>query len=110
MDLTAWLATFDPDAVSYEPGNPPLQGQEALRRFFAQFTSLFQTVGLQEEFISVVGNRAAAKWVGQGVGKNGRPVTFEGIDLFEISDRGQIQTLHGYWNPEPLMAELLGAN
>lgn len=106
LDGEAWLATFAPDAVSYEPGSPPLQGQAALGAYFQQITQLFDQVGLQEEFVSIQGNEAAVKWTGRGVSKSGREVTFAGIDIFEINDQGKIQVVKGYWDPAAMMADL----
>ena len=48
------------------------------------------------------------KFTGHGTGKNGRQVTFEGIDVFEINQEGTIETMWGYWNPAALMAQLQG--
>jgi steroid delta-isomerase len=108
MDLDAWLGTFAADAVDHEPvGTPPVVGHQRLRQFFQTITAAFEKVGITEDHVFVAGNRAAVKWTGRGVGKNGRAVTFEGIDVFEINEQGKIQTLWGYWNPAPLMAELM---
>jgi steroid Delta-isomerase len=106
MDVEAWLATFAPDAVSYEPGSPPLTNREARYQFFQGIATQFETVGLTEDFISFVGNEVAVKWTGRGLGKNGRAVKFEGIDLFEFNAAGQIQTLRVYWDPAAVLAEL----
>lgn len=106
LDGEAWVATFAPDAVSYEPGSPPLQGHTALRGFFQQIAGLFDRVGLHEEFMSIQGNEVAVKWTGRGVSKDGREVTFAGIDIFEINDQGKIQVIKGYWDPAAMMAEL----
>lgn len=105
-DMEAWVATFAPDAVSYEPGGPPLQGHGALRQFFQGVTGAFKQVGLSEDQVFVVGQEAAVKWTGRGVGKNGRAVTFEGIDIFTVNEEGKIQTLKAYWEPAAMMAEL----
>jgi len=107
MDSEAWVATFAEDAVSHDPvGAPPLEGKEALRQFFAGITGAFETVGLTEDSVFVAGNGAAVKWTGRGKGRNGREVTFEGIDVFEINEDGLIQQVRAYWNPAALMAEL----
>jgi steroid delta-isomerase len=108
MDAQAWVATMAEDAISHEPDNPPLQGHIALGQFFQGLADTFETVGLTEEFVSIVGNQAAVKWRGQGVGKNGRAVTFEGIDLFEFNADGKIQTLYAYWDPAAMMRDLQG--
>ncbi len=34
LDCEAWVSTFAADAVSHEPGNPPLAGHDMLRAFF----------------------------------------------------------------------------
>ena len=108
MDLEAWLANFAEDAVSYDPvGAPPTQGHRGLRQFWEMIGGAFETFGLTEENIFVAGNGAAVKWRGAGVGKNGRAVTFEGIDVFEVNGQGKIQKMYGYWDPAPVMAELM---
>lgn len=108
MNGAAWLTTMAENIISYEPGNPPLQGHAALGQFFQELSDAFETVGLTEDFVAIVGNRAAVKWSGQGIGKNGRAVTFEGIDLFEFNADGKIQTVHAYWDPAAMMQELQG--
>jgi steroid delta-isomerase len=106
-DVDAWLATFAADAVSQDPvGAPPMKGHAALRQFFEGIAGAFERVGLFEDHVFVVGNEAAVKWTGRGMGKNGREVTFEGIDIFEINEEGKIQTLRAYWQPAAMMAEL----
>ncbi|HZT78683.1 MAG TPA: nuclear transport factor 2 family protein [Gemmataceae bacterium] len=108
MDPEAWLATFAEDAVSYDPvGGVPIEGHRGLRQFYETITLAFDKVGITEGTVFVAGNQAAAQWKGHGLGKNGREVTFEGIDVFEINDRGKIQRLWGYWDPAPLMEELM---
>src|SRR5215208_2947100 len=100
MDVEAWLATFAVDAISHDPvGGRPLEGHDSLRQFFGGIAGAFEAVGLTEDSVFVSGNEAAVKWTGRGVGKNGRQVTFEGIDVFKFNDDGKIQTIWAYWNP-----------
>jgi steroid delta-isomerase len=107
MDASAWVSTFAPDAVTYDPvGAPPNVGHAALRQFFEAVAGGFEKVGLFEDHVFIVGREAAVKWTGRGVGKNGREVTFEGIDVFEINDEGKIQSIRAYWNPAAMMAQL----
>lgn len=107
MDTAGWVSTFTEDAINYDPvGAPPNRGHAALTEFFEGITGAFEQVGLFEDHVFVSGNEAAVKWTGRGVGKNGREVTFEGIDVFEINDEGKIQTLRAYWNPAAMMAQL----
>ena len=107
MDREAWVTTFAEDAVSYDPvGGPKIEGHKGLAAFFESITGAFREVGLNAEQVFVAGNSAAVKWTGQGVSKQGNKVHFEGIDVFEVNEQGKIKTLHGYWNPAEMMAQL----
>ena len=108
LNCEAWLATFAADATSYEPGNPPLHGHEALRQFFNGVAGGFEQIEMKPEQIFIVGNEAAVKWAARGTGKNGRAVAFAGIDFFAVNDEGKIQTVKAYWDPAAMMAELTG--
>lgn len=107
MDEKAWVNTFAEDAVSYDPVNaPPIVGHQKLGEFFQSVTGAFKEVGLTEDQVFIAGNSAAVKWTGRGISKQGRKVIFEGIDIIELNDAGQIQTLRAYWNPAEMMAQL----
>src|SRR5215813_15142176 len=104
MDKQAWLDTFAEDGTSTDPmGAPPLDSVEKLAAFFDGITGAFEKVGIQENEVCVAGNGAAVKWTGYGTGKNGREVTFQGIDVFEIDENGKIKNLSGYWDPAAMM-------
>lgn len=107
MDVEAWVATFAPDAMSYDPvGAPPNVGHDALRQFFNAIAGAFKTVNMTEDHVFIAGDGAAVKWTGTGTGKNGRNVRFEGIDIFEFNQAGLIQTIRAYWNPMEMMMQL----
>lgn len=109
MDVNAWVATFAENGMTHDPvGTPPHQGHAAIRQFFLGIAGAFEQVGLTEEHVFIAGNEAAVKWTGRGVGKNGRQVTFEGIDIIEVNEAGKIQTVRAYWNLAAMMAELQG--
>lgn len=108
LDCEAWIAVFAADAVSYEPGGPPLEGHAALRMFFNGVAGGFETIEMKPDQIFPVGNEAGVKWSAHGTGKNGREVNFEGIDVFAINEAGKIQAVRAYWNPAAMMAELTG--
>lgn len=107
MDIPAIVRTFAEDAITYDPvGTPPNRGHQKIDEFFQTVTAAFKEVGLTETEMFVAGNGAAVKWIGRGVSKQGRDVKFEGIDTFEINESGKIQTLHAYWNPAEMVAQL----
>ena len=107
MDQQAWVNTFAEDAVTYDPvGATPTRGHQKLGEFFETITAAFKEIGLTEDDIFVAGNGAAVRWSGRGISKRGRKVHFEGIDVFEINEDGKIQTLHAYWNPAEMVAQL----
>lgn len=107
MDEKAWVNTFAADAVSYDPvGTPPIEGHDKLAEFFQTITAAFKEVGLTENDVFIAGNGAAVKWTGRGTSKAGKDVKFEGIDVFEFNETGKIRTLHAYWNPAEMVAQL----
>lgn len=107
MDEDGWTANFAHDGALYDPADAaPLMGESALRGFFQAACGAFKSLALAEEAVFVCGNQAAVKFRGEGVGKNGRAVRFEGIDLFDISADGRIQSVRGYWDPAGLFAQL----
>ncbi len=107
MDQEAWVNTFAEWALSYDPvGAPPINGHQKLGEFFQTITAAFKEVGLTEDQVFVAGNGAAVKWTGTGTSKQGRSVHFEGIDVFTINEAGKIETLHAYWNPAEMVAQL----
>ena len=107
MDEKAWVNTFATDAVSYDPvGTPAIEGHDKLAEFFQTITAAFKKVGLTEDDVFIAGNGAAVKWTGRGTSKAGKDVKFEGIDVFEFNEAGKIKTLHAYWNPAEMVAQL----
>lgn len=110
MDPDAWIACFTEQATSYEPGAAsPLQGHAALRQFLVGVLEAFRQLELTADHIFASGNRVAVKFTGHGTGKNGRRVTFEGIDVFEIGLEGKIRMMWGYWDPAAMMMQLQGS-
>src|SRR5213596_1444158 len=107
MDPQAILNTFAADAITYDPvGTPPNQGHKKIGDFFQAVMAAFKEVGLTEDEVFIAGNGAAIKWTGRGISQAGNKVHFEGIDVIEVNEAGKIQTLHAYWNPAEMTAQL----
>ena len=107
MDPQAFANAFAEDGTTHDPhGSTAITGRAALREFFQSICNNFKSVALNEESIFVAGDGAAVKWTGQGTSNNGREVNFEGIDVFEVNQDGKIRTIHAYWNPAEMIAQL----
>jgi steroid delta-isomerase len=107
MDVDAIANTFAEDGTTFDPvGTPGITGRDGIREFFQSIFKNFKSAGLTEDSVFVAGNGAAVKWTGHGTSTNGGEVKFEGIDVFEVDDDGKIQTIHAYWNPAEMIAQL----
>ena len=107
MDVDAFANTFAEDGTTFDPvGSPGITGRDGLREFFQSICKNFKSVSLTEDSVFVAGNGAAVKWTGKGTSLAGREVKFEGIDVIEVNDDGKIQTIHAYWNPAEMIAQL----
>ena len=105
-DAQKWADCFTENAVVEDPvGTTPIDNSAKILELGKAFMSGFKTVGLHEEFVHVVGNEAAARWTGKGLTKEGKQVRFEGINVFEFNNDGQIINLKGYWSPEEIVEE-----
>ena len=107
MDIPACVDTFASDAVTHDPvGSPPNEGRKKISEFFQNIMGAFKEVGLTEDEVFIAGNGAAVRWSGRGISQSGHKVHFEGIDVITLNEDGKIQTLHAYWNPAEMMAQL----
>jgi len=107
MDADAFANSFAEDGTTFDPvGSPGITGRTACREFFQSICKNFKSVGLTEDSVFVAGNFAAVKWTGKGTSLAGREVKFEGIDVIEVNEDGKIQTIHAYWNPAEMIAQL----
>ena len=105
-DAQKWASCFSPNAVVEDPvGTTPINSSDAILELGKTFISAFETVGLYEEFVHVIGNEAAARWTGRGLTKEGKQIRFEGINVFEFDGNGKIINLKGYWNPDETIEE-----
>ncbi|MGL4612111.1 MAG: nuclear transport factor 2 family protein [Trueperaceae bacterium] len=90
-----------PNAVVEDPtGAPLLTTPEAVLQQGEGFVGGFQSIGLEEQYVHVNGNEAVAYWIGSGVNNEGVPIEFEGVNVFQFNNEGQIILLKGYWSPD----------
>ncbi|MBH0205208.1 MAG: SnoaL-like domain-containing protein [Nitrospira sp.] len=107
LDPSAYAACFSEDAIVHDPyGSRPHQGTKALRMFFSEVAQALQEVTIEAEAVYTAANRAAVVFQGKAIGKNGKPVHVDGIDVFEFNDTGRITTLWAYWDSTVVLAKL----
>ena len=100
MDAERWVRAFAPDARVDDPvGTPIKTGPDEVMAMGKGFLEAFETVGLRESFVHVVGLEAVARWQGRGIAKTGERVTFEGINHFTFAEDGKIKELRGFFAP-----------
>jgi uncharacterized protein (TIGR02246 family) len=107
MDASAVAEAFAPDGESNDPvGTRPHKGRDAIREFIQGTMLHTERVASTPDQLFIAGDSAAFKWTVQLTLKNGRSVTFEGIDVLQVNPEGKIQTLNAYWDPAPVLAIL----
>lgn len=107
LDVEAYVACFAEDAMLFDPADSsPMEGHEGVRMFFLTVGGLFESIQFRQEKVFICAHEAAMMFCAEGVGRNGRPVSFEGIDVFSLNEEGTIQDLRGYWNPLPVITQL----
>ncbi len=103
-----WASRFASNAIVEDPvGTTPINNSKDILELGKAFMSGFETVGLHEEFVHVIGNEAAARWTGKGLNKEGKQVRFEGINIFNFNSDGEIVNLKGYWSPDEIIEETI---
>jgi steroid Delta-isomerase len=106
-NVDAWVGLFAADATARDPvGTPPLRGHDGLRDFLLGVMRQFETFGLTEEEVFCVPGGAAVRWTGSGRGKNGKDISFRGIDVFAIDSEGRVTSLDAYWDPAQVMQSI----
>ena len=109
LDEGAFIAVFTADGVSHDPvGAPPFSGHDGLRKFFGGMVATFAELNMVETAVYINKNEAAVHWQAEGAGKNGRAVSFSGINLFTLNDDAKITTLRAYWDARAMMGQLKG--
>lgn len=99
-DAARWASAFAEDGVVDDPvGTPVKDTPEAIMQMGEGFLSAFETVGLHESFVHVVGLEAVARWHGRGTTLDGQEITFEGINHFTFNEDGKITLLRGFFAP-----------
>jgi steroid delta-isomerase len=106
-DLEAWLACFSEDVVSHSPvGAPVIEGRDGMRLALKLVANTLREIHIAPDDVYVCGSSAAVKWSARGTGHDGRPVSFAGINVFEVDLEGRIRRIHAYWDPNAMIRQI----
>lgn len=109
MDWDGVAACFAPEIHHEDPvGSPVNRSPAGVKAFLTQIGGLFETVALRPRAHFRCGDEFAIVWDGEGRGRNGAQVTFEGVDLIRVDGEGRIATLRAFWDPAPVLGRLMG--
>lgn len=108
MDFEKAAACFADPCHHQDPiGSPVNTAPAGVKRFFEGLGSLFTSVRLFPREVHGQGSEWAIAFGGEGKGRNGAEVRFEGIDVYRLDEAGLIVELRAYWNPGLIVAKLM---
>ncbi|MDE3246134.1 MAG: nuclear transport factor 2 family protein [Acidobacteriota bacterium] len=108
MDFGKAAACFADPCHHEDPvGGSVNRAPAGVRQFFEGLGSLFASVRLFPREVHGQGSEWAIAFRGEGKGRNGAEVVFEGIDVFRMDGSGRIVELRAYWNPAATVAKLM---
>jgi ketosteroid isomerase-like protein len=107
-DAALAVSGFTADTVYIHPvGAPTLTGADAVQ---AEIENLFRPWrhfdGITPEEAFRSGSTTAVVWQGNGIGANGRDITFRGVTTFELTEDGHVAELVAVFDMAALGAQL----
>ena len=107
MDFAGAAACFAETCHHEDPVGGPVNATPAqVGQFLNGLGSLFASVTLAPREVHGQGAQWAIAFKGEGGGRNGAAVSFEGIDVIRLDESGHIAELRAYWNPAATIAAL----
>lgn len=105
MDVEALASLFTPDTRCFDPvDRHPIRGRDGVRDSLWTLATTYDLIERRSRYLITRGRHAALHWTGHARGPEGAETPIEGIDVFELTGEGKIQTLWSYWDPERLVA------
>jgi steroid delta-isomerase len=99
-DRAAWIALFADDAWLEDPvGTPRAEGREGIAAFFAQSSSLADSIELRQTGpVRVAAGECAFPMQARPV-IGGDTYVVDIIDVMTFDDAGKITTMRAFWDP-----------
>lgn len=108
MEVDRLQELFDEDALSWDPvGSPPMRVRDKSTNYFRALANIFKKMALTEDDIFVCGTEVAVRWTGVAMLRSKlTEVFFEGASVFEVNEKGLIQSIRSYWDKTALLSGL----
>lgn len=107
LNREAYIAAFTDDAVVADPyGGRPFEGTAGLAKFFTGMERTWDAFEMVLGQPYAGGDRVAVGWSVRATAKSGKQAEFTGINVFTITEDGQISRLEGYWDMEQMLAQI----
>jgi ketosteroid isomerase-like protein len=107
-DVEGYVACFAPDAVLSDPGAPPMTGHAGIRQGITALLQMFSKLELLELKLFPVERSVAAKATVRFVTPNGKELTMEAIDVFDLNEDFKIYKGKAYWDFDGFMKQMQG--
>ncbi|MEM7548706.1 MAG: nuclear transport factor 2 family protein [Bacteroidota bacterium] len=105
-NASTWADSFADNVYLNDPyGSESPRNREEIATIGETFMSSFESVGLYPDFIYVKWLEATVKWTGRGITKDGKEVTFQGINMTTYNREGKIISHIGYWDPQDMVTK-----
>jgi ketosteroid isomerase-like protein len=108
-DVEGYVACFAPDAELSDPGVPPMKGHAGIRQGISALMQMFSKLELLELKLFPVERSVAFKATVRFVTRNGKELTMESIDVFDLNEDFLISRGKAYWDFDYFMKQMQGA-
>ena len=108
LDPDRMAGVFAANGVLDYPGRPAMHGQAAVREFYQGVLGAVTTARVVALAVFPADRGAAVQWQLEFTGKNGRTVRFDGINVYDINEQGEVERLRVYYDAS-VLAPLLQA-
>lgn len=107
LDAQQWIALFAEDGSMEDPiGSRPYKGHRELGIFFKGILRTFTQLQMSIEQQDFDHHQATVHWRATALAFNGKSLSFEGKEVFQINTQGKIQLAQVHWNPMVVAEQL----
>lgn len=98
-DIDGILGLYAEDATVEDPvGQPPLQGLDAIERFYRQGLGAMKVSATRTGPVRATSNGCGAMAFRVDMEWSGQPCSLYVIDVMEFDDSGKIRSMKAYWS------------